>query len=107
MSTRYSTLGPVSGSVKPLQRGNMTALFCGEEIIKWEDLVHNSEEWNFAYESLYTCKPNKIKFHYKQEMKQSYMLANLAHVERQMLRTKTINTFEIQKGICFNGSSKN
>jgi hypothetical protein len=44
MATRYSTLGPVSGFAKPLQRGNMSALLCGEEIIKWGDLVHNSEE---------------------------------------------------------------
>jgi hypothetical protein len=44
MATRYSTLGPVSGFVKLLQSGNMTALLCGEEIIKWEDRAHNSEE---------------------------------------------------------------
>lgn len=52
MATRYSTLGPVSGFVKLLQRGNMTALLCGEEIIQWESLVHKSEEWSFAYENL-------------------------------------------------------
>jgi len=43
IATRYSTLGPVSGFVNPC-RGKMTALLCGEENIKWEDLVHNSEE---------------------------------------------------------------
>jgi hypothetical protein len=44
LAARYSTLGPVSGFVKPLQRGNMTAWLCGKEIIKWYDLVHNNNE---------------------------------------------------------------